>query len=30
MWVKEDGKKLCFLDALAFFVKLMNEVDFYI
>ncbi|MBO4803649.1 MAG: DUF4836 family protein [Muribaculaceae bacterium] len=29
MWVKEDGKKLCLLDALTFFAKLADEVDFY-
>lgn len=29
MWVKEDGQKLCFLDALTFFVKLFEEMDFY-
>lgn len=27
MWVKEDGKKLCFLDALAFFVKLASDLN---
>ena len=29
MWVKEDGKKLCFLDAIAFFAKLADEMSLY-